>query len=61
MIIAVLGFFGGQIPFENLINYIYPLIGYIGFIEFAFIIWREIKMIKAYKTGEPLPGHEEGQ
>lgn len=51
MIIAVLGFFGGQIPFENLINYIYPLIGYIGFIEFAFIIWREIKMIKAYKTG----------
>ena len=59
VIIAVLGFFGGQLPFEQLINYIYPLIGYIGFIEFAFIIWREIKMIRAHKSGEPLPEHKE--
>ena len=59
LIIAVLGFFGGQLPFERLINYIYPLIGYVGFIEFAFIIWRDIKLIRGMKSGEPLPAHDE--
>ena len=59
LIIAVLGFFGGQLPFEQLINYIYPLIGYVGFIQFLFIIWREIKMIRGVKSGDPLPDHKE--
>lgn len=54
IIIAVLGVFGGQLPFETLINYIYPVIGYVGFIEFAFIIWRDIKLIKNRKSGEKL-------
>lgn len=45
-VIAILGFFGGQLPFELLINYIYPLIGYLGFVVLAAIIWREIKMIR---------------
>lgn len=47
--IAVLGFFGGQLPFEMLINYIYPLIGWLGFLVLAAIIWRDIKKIKRYK------------
>lgn len=59
VIIAVLGFFGGQLPFEQLINYIYPLIGYIGFIEFAFIIWRDIKLVRGIKSGQPLPAQED--
>lgn len=59
LIIAVLGFFGGQLPFEKLINYIYPLIGYVGFIEFAFIVWRDIKLIKGSKTGDALTAHDE--
>lgn len=59
IIIAVLGFFGGQLPFETLINYIYPLIGYVGFIEFAFIIWRDIKLIRGRKSGEPLSAHDD--
>ena len=59
IIIAVLGFFGGQLPFEQLINYIYPLIGYIGFIEFAFIIWRDIKLIRGVKSADPLPVAED--
>lgn len=48
-VIAVLGFFGGQLPFEMLINYIYPLIGWLGFLVLAAIIWRDIKKIKKYK------------
>lgn len=61
VIIAVLGFFGGQLPFEKLINYIYPLIGYVGFIEFAFIIWRDIKLIRGVKSAEPLPAVKTGE
>lgn len=45
-VIAILGFFGGQLPFEMLINYIYPLIGYIGFIVLACIIWKDIKWLR---------------
>jgi uncharacterized membrane protein YkvI len=49
VIIGILGFFGGQLPFELLINYFYPLIGYLGFIVLAAIIWRDIKRIKNRK------------
>lgn len=49
VIIAVLGFFGGQLPFEMLINYIYPLIGWLGFLVLGAIIWREIKIFKNKK------------
>lgn len=49
IVIAVLGFFGGQLPFEMLINYVYPLIGWLGFLVLGAIIWRDIKKIKRYK------------
>lgn len=55
IVMGILGVFGATLPFEQLINYIYPLIGYVGFIELAFIIWREIKMIRGIKAGDPLP------
>ncbi len=59
IIIAILGIFGGQLPFEQLINYIYPLIGWVGFLEFICIIWREIKMFRAWRAGEPLAPHKD--
>ncbi len=48
IVLAILGFFGGQLPFEMLINYIYPLIGYLGFFVLAMIIWRQFNQIRNY-------------
>lgn len=53
--IAILGVFGALLPFETLINYIYPLIGWVGLIEFICIIWREADMLYLKKTGKELP------
>lgn len=54
-VIAILGVFGAMLPFETLINYIYPLIGWVGLIELLCIIWREVDMIYLKKTGKELP------
>ena len=59
LIIAVLGFFGSYLPFELLVNIITPAVGYVGLIGWAFIIWRDIKIIKRKITGEQLPAHED--
>lgn len=50
VVIAVLGFFGGHLPFSMLINYIYPFIGWIGVLVFAAILWREIKCLKSWQN-----------
>lgn len=57
-VIAILGFFGGQLPFELLINYIYPLIGWLGFLVLGAIIWRDIKKIRKSKE-QRIPNSEE--
>lgn len=61
VVIAVLGFFGGQLPFEMLINYIYPLIGYIGFIVLACILWKDFKWLRQKFGKTPLPEDLEKQ
>ena len=57
-IIAILGFFGSYIPFEILVNIITPAVGYVGMIGWAFIIWRDIKIIRKKIMDKRLPAHE---
>lgn len=57
-IIAILGFFGSYIPFEILVNIITPAVGYVGLIGWAFIIWRDIKIIRKKIMDKRLPAHE---
>ena len=54
IIIAVLGFFGSYLPFELLVNIVTPAVGYVGLLGWLFIIWRDIKLIKAWKDGKRL-------
>ncbi len=60
IVIAILGFFGSYIPFETLVNIITPAVGYVGLIGWAFIIWRDIKIIRKKIMDKRLPAHEEG-
>lgn len=52
VIIAILGFFGSYLPFEMLVNIITPAVGYVGLVGLLFIIWRDIKLIKAWRDGK---------
>lgn len=54
LIIAVLGFFGSYLPFELLVNIVTPAVGYVGLLGWLFIIWRDIKLIKAWRDGKRL-------
>ena len=47
--IAVLGFFGGHLPFGTLINYIYPCIGWVGLLIFCAVVVREAKRFLAWR------------
>jgi uncharacterized membrane protein YkvI len=59
IIIAVLGFFGSYLPFEILVNTITPAVGYVGLVGWLFIIWRDIKLIRAKFSATPLPDVED--
>ena len=52
VVIAMLGFFGSYLPFERLVNIITPAVGYVGFIGWAFIIWRDIKLVRGMLAGK---------
>lgn len=55
IIIATLGFFGSYLPFETLVNIVTPAVGYVGFLGWLFIIWRDIKLIKGALEKRKLP------
>lgn len=55
LVIAALGFFGSYLPFETLVNIVTPAVGYVGFIGLAFIIWRDMKLIKNALSRNTLP------
>lgn len=61
IILIIAGVFGSYIPFRYLVNIIEPLVGYVGILGWIFIIWRDIKLIKArfFKTTDKLPSDNE--
>ena len=61
VIIAVLGFFGSYLPFETLVNIVTPAVGYVGLIGWLFIIWRDIKLVKAALEKRRLPMPKDGE
>ena len=54
-ILIIAGVFGSYIPFRYLVNIIEPLVGYAGIVGWLFIIWREIKLIRARFSKDRLP------
>lgn len=51
---GVIGFAVGFLPYKSVLNVLYGLNGYLGFILIAFMLVHDIRMVKQSRTDEPL-------